>query len=262
MPAPNASERRTSGDRRITLESTIGDGVGLYWRYEKRLRRLESAVGSTLGATGAIYAIRRALCGAAAGRHDPRRRAHADARGAGGLPRRVRRAGAGARPRAADADAEIAPQDPDARRQLPDSLARAAAARCRGATRCGSSTCRTRSDGCSCRTRCWRLLREPRRSRRTASSICAMLAGQVAFLGLAGYGALLDHRAPRCRRGVMTISRDAGTGGRVMRARVLASRARRIRVRDDELRSGRRALRRRHADAGSGGDGMRFRWNA
>jgi cellulose synthase/poly-beta-1,6-N-acetylglucosamine synthase-like glycosyltransferase len=33
----------------------------LYWRYEKRLRRLESAVGSTLGATGAIYALRREL---------------------------------------------------------------------------------------------------------------------------------------------------------------------------------------------------------
>ena len=39
--------------------STIGDGVGLYWRYEKQLRRLESTVGSTLGATGAIYALRR-----------------------------------------------------------------------------------------------------------------------------------------------------------------------------------------------------------
>ena len=55
------AERRTSIDRRITLESSIADGVGLYWRYEKRLRRLESAVASTIGATGAIYAIRRAL---------------------------------------------------------------------------------------------------------------------------------------------------------------------------------------------------------
>ena len=54
-------ERRSLADRRLALESTIGDGVGLYWRYEKHLRRLESAVGSTLGATGAIYAIRRAL---------------------------------------------------------------------------------------------------------------------------------------------------------------------------------------------------------
>lgn len=41
--------------------STIGDGVGLYWKYEKWLRRKESAVWSTLGATGAIYALRRHL---------------------------------------------------------------------------------------------------------------------------------------------------------------------------------------------------------
>ena len=42
-------------------ESTIGGGVGLYWRYEKWLRRHESRVWSTLGATGAIYAMRRSL---------------------------------------------------------------------------------------------------------------------------------------------------------------------------------------------------------
>src|SRR5690348_10935045 len=48
-------------DRRGRIASTIADGVGLYWRYEKQLRRLESAVGSTLGATGAIYALRRSL---------------------------------------------------------------------------------------------------------------------------------------------------------------------------------------------------------
>ncbi len=41
--------------------STVGDGVGLYWRYEKWLRRHESRVRSTLGATGCIYAIRREL---------------------------------------------------------------------------------------------------------------------------------------------------------------------------------------------------------
>jgi poly-beta-1,6-N-acetyl-D-glucosamine synthase len=40
--------------------SSIGDGVGLYWKYEKWLRRNESRVWSTLGATGAIYAMRRA----------------------------------------------------------------------------------------------------------------------------------------------------------------------------------------------------------
>ncbi len=39
----------------------IGEGVGLYWRYEKWLRRQESALWSTLGATGAIYALRRRL---------------------------------------------------------------------------------------------------------------------------------------------------------------------------------------------------------
>ena len=40
--------------------STIGDGVGAYWRYEKWLRARESDIDSMLGATGAIYAMRRA----------------------------------------------------------------------------------------------------------------------------------------------------------------------------------------------------------
>jgi biofilm PGA synthesis N-glycosyltransferase PgaC len=38
-----------------------GDAVGLYWRYEKKLRSMESDIHSTLGATGALYAIRREL---------------------------------------------------------------------------------------------------------------------------------------------------------------------------------------------------------
>jgi poly-beta-1,6-N-acetyl-D-glucosamine synthase len=42
-------------------DSTVGEGVGLYWKYEKWLRRRESLVWSTLGATGAIYALRREL---------------------------------------------------------------------------------------------------------------------------------------------------------------------------------------------------------
>ncbi len=42
-------------------ESTVGEAVGLYWRYEKWLRRRESLVWSTMGATGAIYALRRSL---------------------------------------------------------------------------------------------------------------------------------------------------------------------------------------------------------
>jgi poly-beta-1,6-N-acetyl-D-glucosamine synthase len=41
-------------------DSTVRDGVGAYWRYEKWLRARESAIDSTLGATGAIYALRRA----------------------------------------------------------------------------------------------------------------------------------------------------------------------------------------------------------
>ncbi len=37
------------------------DGLGIYWRIEKLTRKLESASGSVVGATGAIYAIRRHL---------------------------------------------------------------------------------------------------------------------------------------------------------------------------------------------------------
>ena len=36
-----------------------GRGMGLYWRIEKRVRVLEAASGSVVGATGAIYAVRR-----------------------------------------------------------------------------------------------------------------------------------------------------------------------------------------------------------
>ena len=42
-------------------ESAVGQGVASYWSYEKFIRRHESRVDSTVGATGAIYAIRRAL---------------------------------------------------------------------------------------------------------------------------------------------------------------------------------------------------------
>src|SRR5581483_785470 len=36
-------------------------GVGLYWRYEKWLRKMESDIDSMLGATGALYAMRKSL---------------------------------------------------------------------------------------------------------------------------------------------------------------------------------------------------------
>jgi len=38
-----------------------GKGMGLYWRVEKKIRELESASGSVVGATGAIYCARRTL---------------------------------------------------------------------------------------------------------------------------------------------------------------------------------------------------------
>ncbi|HWP34657.1 MAG TPA: glycosyltransferase family 2 protein, partial [Thermodesulfobacteriota bacterium] len=53
-----ASGRLVLGDPAGT---PVGSGLGLYWRYEVWLRERESEVGSTIGATGAIYAIRRTL---------------------------------------------------------------------------------------------------------------------------------------------------------------------------------------------------------
>ena len=43
------------------IGSEIHEGVGLYWQYEKLIRRMESSVDSVVGATGSIYAIRRKL---------------------------------------------------------------------------------------------------------------------------------------------------------------------------------------------------------
>jgi biofilm PGA synthesis N-glycosyltransferase PgaC len=57
----NSTDRRLNVERRRPSQSTIAEAVGLYWQFEKRMRRLESAVDSTLGATGAIYAMRRSL---------------------------------------------------------------------------------------------------------------------------------------------------------------------------------------------------------
>lgn len=43
------------------IGSEVHEGVGLYWEYEKIIRRSESAASSVVGATGSIYAIRRNL---------------------------------------------------------------------------------------------------------------------------------------------------------------------------------------------------------
>lgn len=49
----------------LLLESHPGqafdNALGIYWKIEKMVRRLESSSGSVVGATGAIYAIRRSL---------------------------------------------------------------------------------------------------------------------------------------------------------------------------------------------------------
>ena len=50
-PANGADARHVGG---------VGEGVGLYWAYEKWIRWQESKVASVVGATGAVYALRRA----------------------------------------------------------------------------------------------------------------------------------------------------------------------------------------------------------
>ncbi|HET9306903.1 MAG TPA: glycosyltransferase family 2 protein [Candidatus Sulfotelmatobacter sp.] len=46
------------GDRNV---GEAGNGMGLYWRIEKKIREMEAASGSVVGATGALYAARREL---------------------------------------------------------------------------------------------------------------------------------------------------------------------------------------------------------
>jgi hypothetical protein len=45
----------------VNPEGATGKGVDVYWKYEKFIRRQESRIHSMLGATGAIYSIRRKL---------------------------------------------------------------------------------------------------------------------------------------------------------------------------------------------------------
>jgi cellulose synthase/poly-beta-1,6-N-acetylglucosamine synthase-like glycosyltransferase len=52
-------ELRLDCEQQESVETSVGEGIGLYWKYEKWMRRNESRVWSTLGATGAIYALRR-----------------------------------------------------------------------------------------------------------------------------------------------------------------------------------------------------------
>lgn len=50
-----------SGELVLEADSSVGESVGLYWKYEKWIRKNESLSGSVVGATGAIYAVRRKL---------------------------------------------------------------------------------------------------------------------------------------------------------------------------------------------------------
>jgi cellulose synthase/poly-beta-1,6-N-acetylglucosamine synthase-like glycosyltransferase len=50
-----------SGELKYGTVGGLDEGEGAYWRYEQRVKRLESALGSLVGANGSIYAIRREL---------------------------------------------------------------------------------------------------------------------------------------------------------------------------------------------------------
>jgi cellulose synthase/poly-beta-1,6-N-acetylglucosamine synthase-like glycosyltransferase len=50
-----------SGELLLEDGPSSTSGLGAYWKIEKAVRKLESATGSTVGVTGAIYAIRREL---------------------------------------------------------------------------------------------------------------------------------------------------------------------------------------------------------
>jgi len=52
-----------AGEKRVKKEkdSTSGDGEGLYWKYESKLKEADSSIWSTVGAAGEIYAIRKEL---------------------------------------------------------------------------------------------------------------------------------------------------------------------------------------------------------
>ena len=65
LVAPFADPRVGAVSGELLLDAdgarSFGQGVGLYWRYEKWIRATEARVDSTVGSTGAIYAIRREL---------------------------------------------------------------------------------------------------------------------------------------------------------------------------------------------------------
>jgi poly-beta-1,6-N-acetyl-D-glucosamine synthase len=62
-PFADASVGAVSGELLLENEdgTPSGEALGIYWKIEKAVRRMESESGSVVGATGAIYLMRRAL---------------------------------------------------------------------------------------------------------------------------------------------------------------------------------------------------------
>jgi cellulose synthase/poly-beta-1,6-N-acetylglucosamine synthase-like glycosyltransferase len=42
-------------------ENSVGEGGGIYWRYEQNLKKLESSLGSLIGVSGCMYAVSKSL---------------------------------------------------------------------------------------------------------------------------------------------------------------------------------------------------------
>ncbi len=65
LVAPFADSAVGAVSGELHLETADGqpspDALGIYWKIEKAVRKLESATGSVVGVTGAIYAMRREL---------------------------------------------------------------------------------------------------------------------------------------------------------------------------------------------------------
>ena len=64
QPFADPNVGAVSGELILTRDgtcTTVSEGTGAYWSYEKFIRSRESRIDSTIGATGAIYAIRREL---------------------------------------------------------------------------------------------------------------------------------------------------------------------------------------------------------
>ena len=166
--SPHALERRagvraTATDRRdgtiaaAPLRSTIADGVGLYWRYEKAAAAPAKAPSARRSAPPA----RSTRCAARSGaRCRPTRSSTTCWRRCASVlagyrvvfneqARAFDRAAAGRGRRSA-------PQGPDARRQLPDPRARAAAAAAVAQPGVAAVPVAQARDGCWCPTRCSR----------------------------------------------------------------------------------------------------------